>query len=128
MESTGVERYATADLEALVSTGGGSAMARSIWPDFDEQRDEILARRSAIRWPERLVLPLLLMHGSDDESVSPVQTLRLATELANARTEFGMIIFPSGDHNLTQQRVTRDEHAVDFFGLEVVRHSSLSYG
>ncbi|MGD8869242.1 MAG: prolyl oligopeptidase family serine peptidase, partial [Gemmatimonadales bacterium] len=67
-----------------------------------------------------LDLPLLLMHGSDDESVSPVQTLRLARELAEARKEFGVIIFPGGDHTLTQRRVARDERAVEFFRMYMV--------
>jgi dipeptidyl aminopeptidase/acylaminoacyl peptidase len=105
------------DLEALVSTEDGMAMARSIWPRFDEERDEIIARRSAIHWPDRLDLPLLLMHGSDDESVSPVQTLLLARELADANKELGVIIFPGGSHTLTQQRVERDQHAVEFFRM-----------
>lgn len=105
------------DLEALVGTDDGLATAKSIWLRFDEERDEIIARRSAIRWPEELNLPLLLMHGSDDESVSPVQTLLLATELAEAREEFGVIIFPGGDHTLTQQRVERDRHAIEFFRM-----------
>ena len=103
------------DLEELVSTEQGAAMARSIWPSFGENRAQIIARRSAIRWPEKLNLPLLLMHGGNDRSVTPTQTLRLAVKLVGAQKEFGVIIFPGGNHTLRQQRVDRDEDAAEFF-------------
>lgn len=74
-----------------------------------------LPRRSAIAWPEKLNLPLLLMHGSDDQTVSPTQTLLLAIELAKAGKEFGVIVFPGGNHVLTEHRRERDRKAVEHF-------------
>ena len=109
------------DLEALASTQQGTAMAESIWPNFDEQRAQIIARRSAIQWPEKLNIPLLLMHGSNDRSVSPAQTLLLAIELGKAQEEFGVIVFPGGNHTLVQERVERDRHAVEFFRRYIVK-------
>lgn len=103
------------DLADLVSSEQGLAMAESIWPEFDQKRDQIIQRRSAIQWPEKLTLPLLLMHGSKDESVSFVQTLRLATALGKAQMEFGVILFPGGNHTLQHQEEERDLCAVEFF-------------
>jgi|SRR5262245_3801417 len=103
------------DLGEITSSGSGAATAKKIWPDFEERRDEIISRRSAIRWPERLGIPLLLMHGSSDSDVSPTQTLLLATQLAKTQKEFGVIVFPGGKHTLQQHRLERDRQVVEFF-------------
>jgi dipeptidyl aminopeptidase/acylaminoacyl peptidase len=103
------------DLGEMTSSGPGAAMAKSIWPDFDEQRNAIVYRRSAIQWSERLDLPLLLMHGSKDRDVPPTQTLLLAAELAKAQKEFGVIIFPGGNHTLRAYQSERDRQVVEFF-------------
>ncbi len=106
---------AFADLDALASTDRGLATARAIWPDFDARRAEIVTRRSAIRWPDKLDVPLLLMHGGADASVPPIQTLRLATALLDAGKEAGVVVFPGGNHTLDHDRVERDRVAVEFF-------------
>jgi dipeptidyl aminopeptidase/acylaminoacyl peptidase len=103
------------DLGELTSSRSGMKMAMTIWPDFEERRNEIISRRSAIQWSERLGVPLLLMHGSRDRDVSPTQTLRLATQLAKIQREFSVIIFPGGDHILQKHRVEHDRAVVEFF-------------
>jgi dipeptidyl aminopeptidase/acylaminoacyl peptidase len=109
------------DLNELTSSGPGAATARAIWPDFEARQHEIISRRSAIQWPERLRLPLLLMHGSEDRDVSPVHTLLLATQLAKAQSEFGVIIFPGGNHMLQRHRMEHDRQVVEFFRRYVVK-------
>ena len=108
------------DLGALTSTPEGAGIAKAIWPDFDQRQDEIIARRSAIQWPQQLNLPLLLMHGSADGDVSPTQTLLLATELAKAGKEFAVIVFPGDKHTLFANRTERDCQAVEFFRRHLV--------
>ncbi|MGH9854746.1 MAG: alpha/beta hydrolase family protein [Blastocatellia bacterium] len=109
------------DLGEIASSGSGAATVKKIFPDFEERREEIISRRSAIRWPERLRLPLLLMHGSEDRSLAPTQTLQLATQLAKTQKEFGVIIFPGGDHILQQHRVERDRQVIDFFRRYLIK-------
>jgi dipeptidyl aminopeptidase/acylaminoacyl peptidase len=103
------------DLSELTASGPGAATARKIWPDFEQRRNEIISRRSAIQWPDQLRVPLLLMHGSADRDVSPAQTLLLATQLAKTQREFGVIVFPGGNHTLRQQRVEHDRQVIEFF-------------
>lgn len=86
-----------------------------VWPDFDEHRDAILSRRSALEWPEALGIPILMMHGGADESVSPSETLRLATELQKLGTEYGLRIYGGDNHVLTRHRFERDQAIVDWF-------------
>lgn len=109
------------DLNELISSGPGAAMAKTIWPDFEERRNEIISRRSAIRWPERLVVPMLLMHGSEDHDVSPAQTLQLASQLAKTKIEFGVTVFPGGNHTLQHHQVERDRQVVEFFRRYLVK-------
>lgn len=109
------------DLAPMVSGEQGLAMANAIWPDFAARRDRIIARRSAIQWPEKLAAPLLLMHGSDDQSVHPRQTLMLAKALAEAQQEFGVIVFPGGNHVLAEYRTERDRQAAAFFRRQMAQ-------
>lgn len=109
------------DLGEMGSGPQGEAMAKAIWPDFENKRSEIIERRSAILWPEKLKMPLLLMHGGKDESVAITQTHRLATELSKADLEFEVIVFPTGDHVLFESRKYRDRHAVEFFRRYLVK-------
>jgi dipeptidyl aminopeptidase/acylaminoacyl peptidase len=109
------------DLGEITSSGSGAATANSIWSDFGERRDEIIARRSALRWSERLELPLLLMHGSKDSSVPVTQTLQLATQLAKMQKEFSLIVFAGGNHSLTRNQEERDRQVVEFFRRYMVK-------
>ena len=109
------------DLGEITSAGEGAATAKSIFPDFEERRDEVISRRSALRWPERLGVPLLLMHGSEDSAVPPAQTLLLATQLAKMKKEFGVIIFPGGNHILRHHRIERDRQVVEFFRRYLIK-------
>ncbi len=109
------------NLEALVGGEKGHSLAVSIWPQFDEERSQIIQRRSAMHWPERLNLPLLLMHGSKDESVPVAQTLGLATALSKERKDFGVIVFPGANHILRNQGEERDRCAVDFFRRHMIK-------
>jgi dipeptidyl aminopeptidase/acylaminoacyl peptidase len=109
------------DLGEITSSGEGAATAKQIFPDFEQRRDEIISRRSAIRWPERLSIPLLLMHGSADRDVPPAQTLLLATQLAKTQKEFGVIVYPGGDHQLQRYRVERDRQVVEFFRRHMIK-------
>lgn len=109
------------DLGEITSSGSGAATAKTIWPNFEQRKNEIISRRSAIRWPERLSIPLLLMHGSADSDVPPTQTLLLATQLAKTQKEFGVFVFPGGNHRLEQHRVERDRQVVEFFQRYLIR-------
>jgi dipeptidyl aminopeptidase/acylaminoacyl peptidase len=109
------------DLGEITSSGSGAATAKTIWPDFEQRKNEIISRRSAIRWPERLSIPLLLMHGSADSDVPLTQTLLLATQLAKTQKEFGVFVFPGGNHRLQQHRVERDRQVVEFFRRHLIK-------
>jgi dipeptidyl aminopeptidase/acylaminoacyl peptidase len=106
---------AFADLAKMTGNKAGGSMAHAIWPDFALRRDEIVDRRSALRWAERLTLPLLVMHGGNDREVPVSHALELAVAVSGAVRELGVVVFPGGSHTLNEVRTERDRLAVDFF-------------
>ena len=61
------------------------------------------------------------MHGSADRDVPPAQTLLLATQLAKTQKEFGVIVFPGGNHTLQQYQLERDRQVVEFFRRRLIK-------
>lgn len=84
-------------------------------PGFATRRDEALAERSAVRWPERLApaTPILLLQGSADWRVDPGQALTMTARLYALRRPVRLVFFEGGDHGLTEfqaevDRLTHD--------------------
>lgn len=112
------------DMEALIKFRPEvyrPAVLKQIWPDFDARRDEITKSRSAIHWPEALDVPLLIMHGGADWSVSPTQSLALAQKLQELGKSFELIIYAGDGHILSRNQEDRDRHAVALFRRHMKR-------
>ncbi len=90
-------------------------LVQEIWPDFPTRRDEILAARSAIRWPEALDIPMLLLHGGADRDVDPAQTLALAGALQRLGKTYGLTIYAGDNHVLSAHRSERDAQVTAWF-------------
>lgn len=67
------------------------------------QNPEPYIHRSAVRWPELINAPLLLLHGESDTTVPPEQGYRLQEALRNAGKDVTLIVYPGDDHPLTGQ-------------------------
>lgn len=105
-----------ADMAELTAPTGKFAKATlAIWPDYAEKRDEINRRRSALEWPERFNVPVLIMHGGSDGDVPPSQSLRLAAKLQALGKPYELIIRSGANHVLTQWRSERDAQAIEWF-------------
>jgi dipeptidyl aminopeptidase/acylaminoacyl peptidase len=86
-------------------------------PDYEENKEAELTKRSAVRWPEKFPkdVPLLIMHGNADWRVKVDQSLRLAIELDKERVPFRLIIFEGGNHGLNEYREEVDTQAIQWF-------------
>jgi dipeptidyl aminopeptidase/acylaminoacyl peptidase len=89
--------------------------ATTVWPNYASQKAQILKSRSALEWPEKLNAPILIMHGGNDEGVSPLNSLRLAEKLTDLGKEYSLHIFAGDNHILAKNRVRRDEIAMEWF-------------
>lgn len=69
----------------MLAAQNGLEMARKIWPEeLEKDRKALVERRSALRWPERISAPVLIMHGGADRSCPPEQSLKMAEALQAA--------------------------------------------
>lgn len=104
------------DLGALLAAQPAlEGVAAQIWPDFAVARDEIVARRSAVRWAEAIRVPLLILHGGADGEVSPTHALALASRLEALGRPYELHVRAGAGHVLAEWREERDRLAVEWF-------------
>jgi dipeptidyl aminopeptidase/acylaminoacyl peptidase len=105
------------DLDSMIAadTTRLAPTARRIWPSWPRNATEIAQRRSALRWPERLRVPLLLMHGADDRQVRPRESVALAAAIRSRGGRCEVRIFPGVGHSLRGSELARDSVAVAWF-------------
>ena len=104
------------DLDSLLAGDARSAGAASqIWPDYAKQREQIAARRSAIRWADSIRAPVLILHGADDSQVSPRQSLRMAARLGELGRPYELHVIDGGNHTLSVRAAEREAEITAWF-------------
>ncbi len=106
----------TADFSHLVGKDAPArSMASQIWPDFDKNEAQIEDDRSPVRWPQDINVPVLLMNGADDTSVSPTEAMDMAAALSKLQKPFELKVFYGEKHVLTGRAAERDADVVTWF-------------
>jgi dipeptidyl aminopeptidase/acylaminoacyl peptidase len=103
------------DLEAMLDSEPRYQMAQSIWPDFETRREEIIQRRSAVKWAEEIDVPLLLMHGSADSDVDASHALNMAQRIQELGKTYELVIYGNDNHILSRNKDDRDRRAIAWF-------------
>ena len=104
------------DLGPLTAPGGAQAKAASlVWPDFQQRKDEIIRTRSAIRWADRIQVPVLIMHGAADEDIPLSQSQRMDAELTRLGKTHEFIVFEGEQHVIGGKGAQRDGAAIAWF-------------
>lgn len=88
---------------------------RNVWPDYEHRADEHKAARSATHWPERLRVPLLLLHAEDDPRVPSTQSERLAAALQRIGARHELVLYEHDGHSLPLHREDRDQRITAWF-------------
>jgi dipeptidyl aminopeptidase/acylaminoacyl peptidase len=65
-------------------------------------RVEDYAERSALQWPEKLLTPLLLLHGTADEKIEAHHSVELAKKLEHLRRQHALELYDGGNHALVR--------------------------
>ena len=91
-------------------------LVHKIWSDYDERKNEIRERRSAVLWAERLKVPLLILHGGADSGLDPRHSLDLAAKLQASGAAYEIHVIQGGDHTLERLAPARDRALLDWFG------------
>jgi len=71
--------------------------------------------RSAVYWPEKLNLPILILHGENDWKVNVTQVQKLAVQLNQLGYTHKLIVYPNGDHGLSTHSILRDREILNWF-------------
>ncbi len=90
---------------------GEKVLEQLIWPINQEE----YMKRSAYYWPEKINVPLLILHGEDDWRVKVSQAEKLSTKLKEAGKTHELVVFPNGDHGLNAHRPKRNKMIFDWF-------------
>jgi dipeptidyl aminopeptidase/acylaminoacyl peptidase len=89
---------------------------RATMPDYARERTHHFCRRSAVCWPEKIAKPVLILHGTADWRVPPVQALALAAKLQSAGRLYSLRIFEGGVHvDLTGDQAVLDAIILGYF-------------
>jgi dipeptidyl aminopeptidase/acylaminoacyl peptidase len=84
-------------------------------PDYSSRGAAALAERSVLQWPEKVTVPLLMIHGGNDEEVPVSQALAFAAKLSDLRKEYQLIVYAKENHQALNNRRDRDARIVAWF-------------
>ncbi|MED3726839.1 prolyl oligopeptidase family serine peptidase [Priestia filamentosa] len=71
--------------------------------------------RSVVYWPDKVNSPLLLLHGTNDKLVHYTQAEKLVKKLQDKSKEVKLVIYPNGDHPLSQYERETDAEIQNWF-------------
>lgn len=103
------------DLDGMLADARWAQAGAQIWPDLSANRSAIVSRRSAVRWADKINVPILILHGAADREVPPDQSLRMTSNLLNAKKHVSLAIIDGEDHVLSGSPAARDTRVVDWF-------------
>ncbi|WP_228850977.1 alpha/beta hydrolase family protein [Aegicerativicinus sediminis] len=86
-------------------------------PKYKDKKDESLRARSAVYFSEKLckTTPLMLLHGTADWRVSPLDALQMADSLYAKKHPFRLHLYEGTDHGLNEFRQEVNEDIKEFF-------------
>jgi len=86
-------------------------------PQFDQDPDGALRERSVIHWADTLpaTLPILLLHGAQDERVHVESALQFALRLSELKRPYQLVVFENGSHGLRENERAASAMIQDWF-------------
>lgn len=114
-----------ADIRAAAVISGLTDLFQS-YQERDERMKKVLRElvgddeneykiRSAYYWPEKINVPVLILHGEDDWRIKVSQAQKLSKKLAEAGKVHKLVVYPKGDHCLETHQHERDRRIFEWF-------------
>ncbi|HEX4960933.1 MAG TPA: prolyl oligopeptidase family serine peptidase [Thermoanaerobaculia bacterium] len=89
---------------------------RELIPGYAQRGPELLRARSVIDWPEKINVPILILHGTADWRTSPKdQALALAEKLQTLGKTYELVMYAQDSHGLPFNWRDRDQRIVEWF-------------
>jgi dipeptidyl aminopeptidase/acylaminoacyl peptidase len=75
-------------------------------PGYVANKDKVLAERSVLGWAQEMpaTMPLLILHGEDDDRVDLSNAIRLHRRLDQLGRPNKLVVYPGDDHMLSKHR------------------------
>ena len=91
-------------------------------PNYDENKHAALEARSALRWADAIDadLPILILHGEDDDRVSLNSSQQLAEVLRELQHPHELIVYEGGSHSLLERNAEVIDDLVEWFNAHLV--------
>ena len=87
----------------------------SNWAGGEARREQNMEERSAVRWADKLTVPVLIFQGGADPAVSPAHALELARKMEEAGNLYELVVYARDDHFVTRNFEDRLRRAIDWF-------------
>lgn len=101
------------DFAQVLDNERAGKLARAAVPDLGPQAIEA---RSPVRWAEELTkVPLLVLHGSEDDAVPAAQLLDFIRRLETAGGVYELLIYAGDDHLISRHLDERLQRAAEWF-------------
>lgn len=84
-------------------------------PDYAGRGAAALSERSVMNWPEEVNVPLLIIHGGEDDEVPVSQALAFATKLSSLHKPYELVVYANDIHEAANNRRDRDARIVAWF-------------
>lgn len=88
---------------------------KNLWPEYESRAEEHRTNRSAMKWPERINVPILILHGGADRNVSASEVLAFAQRLQELGKVYELMIYAGDDHGLSLNRADAEGRIVRWF-------------
>jgi len=72
-------------------------------------------KRSAVYWPDKINVSILILHGTRDDRVSVKQAKKLSKKLDELGKEHELVIFPTGNHSIGNYKPERNTKIFEWF-------------
>ncbi len=84
-------------------------------------------KRSALYWVDKFPkkTPILIMHGTADWRVNPLDSLKLAEKLLEYKIPYRLIMYEGGDHGLNEFRQESNNNVISWFDRFVKNNEKL---
>ena len=68
-----------------------------------------------MNWPDAIGVPLLIIHGGDDQEVPASEALAFALKLSSLKKPYELVVYANDVHEASNNRQDRDARIVAWF-------------
>jgi dipeptidyl aminopeptidase/acylaminoacyl peptidase len=93
-----------------------------LMPGYADHPEAELRARSAIEWPEKIGVPLLMLHGTADwRAPAGTQALPFAQKLQALGKKYELVLYDDDGHGVDGHRADRDRVMVEWLQAHMMK-------